>query len=1023
MLKAKQKLISVFLALAMLFATAILGFSSLFGAPKTVNAETTGSYVKVTTAPADWSGTYLIVYEDGTNAYVFNGKDAVNGYISATIANETIAYSSGLEAVQVTIEAMSGGYAIKSSSGYIYGTSGSNKLNFNASTQQLNTIALETDGVTIISNTSVLRFNATSNQMRFRYFKSSSSAGQKAICLYKYEETTGDEGGDSSVEDSSSEISVCEHANTITNTMDATCTEAGSIVVTCDDCGETISTEEIPAAGHNYVDGTCSVCGEQEPSSDSTEVSFNLGDNGATGHTDGTEKTSYTETNDDYDYTLSITGGTKMYIDARDEKGNSCIKLGTSSVAGGFSFTVPSDVTSVAIYIAKYKEKTSKVTVNGTAYTLTNSSNDGAYDEIIVDTTTIKTVSLTTVSGGYRAMVNTITYVIDKSMADCAHETTELHNNENGTHILICAACGQPQSELETCTAEIFGAPISNDDRTHTQTGTCICGATITKTEGCSFDEGIVTAPTQTEQGYTTYTCENCSYSYQDDFIPALGATTYTFSFSENGTITTTEILEKDTLYPLPSVSAQEPYSFFGWTTEKYKEDSEIYEAGTEYSVTKDQTFYALYKISTYNLVSDASALAIGDNIIIAANNDNYALSTNQKSSNRGAAAITKTNDTVTFGDDVQIITLEAGTTDGTFAFNVGTGYLYAASSSSNQLKTKASLDANGSWKISISEGITSIVAQGTNTRNVMQYNFNNGSPLFNCYSSASQTAISLYKEQSFYTDSFANIDSASLTIGEDITMNYYVDMSEAFADAKLQYVINNQDVEIESTFDGSRYKFSFQVPPHYMAETITTKLVCNGLELDSEEYSVQTYAQNILSDVNSSDTLKQFVSDMLRYGAAAQNYKGHNTANLATSGVDGLSDEREETPPEVEATPVNASGVDFGAWFTSATVYFADVNTIRVKINTTENVTMTINGTPVEVTGTTIETQGILPTAFAQEFVFELSYNNQVMQTLTYSVNAYAYKIQQNSKAKPEMKALALALYRYGLSATAYNS
>ena len=83
----------------------------------------------------------------------------------------------------------------------------------------------------------------------------------------------------------------------------------------------------------------------------------------------------------------------------------------------------------------------------------------------------------------------------------------------------------------------------------------------------------------------------------------------------------------------------------------------------------------------------------------------------------------------------------------------------------------------------------------------------------------------------------------------------------------------------------------------------------------------------------------------------------------------------------------------------------------------------MTINGTPVEVTGTTIETQGILPTAFAQEFVFELSYNNQVMQTLTYSVNAYAYKIQQNSKAKPEMKALALALYRYGLSATAYNS
>ena len=269
-----------------------------------------------------------------------------------------------------------------------------------------------------------------------------------------------------------------------------------------------------------------------------------------------------------------------------------------------------------------------------------------------------------------------------------------------------------------------------------------------------------------------------------------------------------------------------------------------------------------------------------------------------------------------------------------------------------------------------------------------------------------------------------ANIDSSSLTISEDITINYYVSMSEAFADAKLQYVINNQDVEVSPVTEGSRYKFSFQVPPHYMAETITTKLVCNGLELDSEEYSIQTYAQNILNAPSSSDTLKQFVSDMLRYGEAAQIQQNHNVENLATTGVVGLSNERAETPPAIEATPVNASGVEtFGAWFTFATVYFADVNTIRVKINTTENVTMKINNVDVEVTGTTIETDGILPTAFAQEFVFELSYNGQVMQTLTYSINAYAYKIQQSSTASTEMKNLALALYRYGVSATEYNS
>ena len=45
---------------------------------------------------------------------------------------------------------------------------------------------------------------------------------------------------------------VCQHANTTTTTVDATCTQAGSVIVTCDACGETVSTETIPASGHNY---------------------------------------------------------------------------------------------------------------------------------------------------------------------------------------------------------------------------------------------------------------------------------------------------------------------------------------------------------------------------------------------------------------------------------------------------------------------------------------------------------------------------------------------------------------------------------------------------------------------------------------------------------------------------------------------------------------------------------------------------------------------------------------------------
>ncbi|MBQ3166563.1 MAG: hypothetical protein IJC01_04410, partial [Clostridia bacterium] len=64
----------------------------------------------------------------------------------------------------------------------------------------------------------------------------------------------------------------CGHANKTTTTVDATCTEAGSTTVTCDDCGETISTEEIPVTDHTYVDGKCSVCGAADPNAGGEEL-------------------------------------------------------------------------------------------------------------------------------------------------------------------------------------------------------------------------------------------------------------------------------------------------------------------------------------------------------------------------------------------------------------------------------------------------------------------------------------------------------------------------------------------------------------------------------------------------------------------------------------------------------------------------------------------------------------------------------------------------------------------------------
>lgn len=147
-----------------------------------------------------------------------------------------------------------------------------------------------------------------------------------------------------------------------------------------------------------------------------------------------------------------------------------------------------------------------------------------------------------------------------------------------------------------------------------------------------------------------------------------------------------------------------------------------------------------------WTLVTDASTLTAGDQVVIVAKESNYALSTTQNGNNRGQASVVKSGNNITFGSDVQVLTLQAGKTSGTFAFYTGVGYLYAASSSSNYLRTETTLSANSSWNISItSAGVATVKATGTNTRNWMRYNSSN--KIFACYNSG-QADILIYRYQ-----------------------------------------------------------------------------------------------------------------------------------------------------------------------------------------------------------------------------------------------------------------------------------
>ena len=188
----------------------------------------------------------------------------------------------------------------------------------------------------------------------------------------------------------------------------------------------------------------------------------------------------------------------------------------------------------------------------------------------------------------------------------------------------------------------------------------------------------------------------------------------------------------------------------------------------SDITVTGDQTYYAVFAIrtgspETCTLITDASTLTEGDNIVIVAESYNYAISTTQNENNRGRASVLKENGGTSLrlplGDDVCVFELRAGTSNGTWAFydanydDGNGGFIFAVGQNKkNYLRTQTPPNtANGSWTITISSNIATITANisGNNISNLLQYN--NSQSWFSCYKSG-QDDVVLYKKSGGYT-------------------------------------------------------------------------------------------------------------------------------------------------------------------------------------------------------------------------------------------------------------------------------
>ena len=177
------------------------------------------------------------------------------------------------------------------------------------------------------------------------------------------------------------------------------------------------------------------------------------------------------------------------------------------------------------------------------------------------------------------------------------------------------------------------------------------------------------------------------------------------------------------------------------------------YNAGTaSYTLTVNAPVVIDELTGTWELVTDASQLVAGKKVIIASVPDEGAavtMSTTQAANNRiGLAGATVSEGVISAQNGTAVFTIEEGEVENTIAFKSSSDeYLYAASSEKNYIRSQETNDDNGSWIVSISEGVATIVAQGENTHKLMRYNPNSGNPIFSCYATNSTTGtlVALY--------------------------------------------------------------------------------------------------------------------------------------------------------------------------------------------------------------------------------------------------------------------------------------
>lgn len=370
------------------------------------------------------------------------------------------------------------------------------------------------------------------------------------------------------------------HVNTTTTTVEATCTANGSKTVTCDDCGSTVSTEEIQSTGHKLtkteaVAATCTEKGNIEYWTCSVCNTMYSNEQGTTQVTDVTTD-------------VDASNHTNIVTDAAVEE--TCTTDGKTegSHCGDCNVVIKAQTTVTATGHT-YGDVTYTWSENDTKCTATRTCSCGAEEtaEASVETTTSPATCV--VAGS-----TTTTATFEVSWASAQEKTastdalgcnygdgvvtTAATCTTNGVKTYTCGTCGGTKTEAVDALGHIPGAAA-----------TCATAQVCTR-EGCGATLAEAT-------GNHSYTVE-VEGSRTDATCKATGSVTMQCATCTDTEVQTLEI-DPDNHAEIKKVAAQAPTcSAVGW--EAYEHCTECtYTTYSELAVNADAHSWGDWSVTT----------------------------------------------------------------------------------------------------------------------------------------------------------------------------------------------------------------------------------------------------------------------------------------------------------------------------------------------------------------------------------------------------------------------------------------